>query len=217
MLKKENEMLLNLEEMSKNHVKDLEQMIEKNRILTHDMKNHLIVLQEYGKKEKWDLLMSYLNEISDDLYWVTKATWTQVEILDMLLNQKKMKAESKGIAFHIKASTIGEVSITDTEICSLFGNLLDNAIEACEKIQYKKRWIEIRIMRKSKMLYITIANSIEEFPLVQEGKLITGKKEKQRHGYGLKSVQHVVRKYRGDFEYQICEKEFIVTIKFWKL
>ena len=77
--------------------------------------------------------------------------------------------------------------------------------------------IEIRIMRKSKMLYITIANSIEEFPLVQEGKLITGKKEKQRHGYGLKSVQHVVRKYRGDFEYQICEKEFIVTIKFWKL
>ena len=85
MLKKENEMLLNLEEMSKNHVKDLEQMIEKNRILTHDMKNHLIVLQEYGKKEKWDLLMSYLNEISDDLYWVTKATWTQVEILDMLL------------------------------------------------------------------------------------------------------------------------------------
>lgn len=217
MLKKENEMLLNLEELSKKHVKDLEQVMEKNRIQTHDMKNHLLVLQEYGKKGQWDLLLSYLNEISEEIYQVRKTTWTQVEIIDMLLNQKKMKAESRGIAFHIQTNAIGEVSLTDTDICALFGNLLDNAIEACEKIQSQNRWIDINIVRKSKMLHITIANSMKEIPMVKEGKLMTRKQERGQHGYGIKSVQHVVRKYHGDFSYQIYEKEFIVIIQFWEI
>lgn len=217
MLKKENEMLLTLEELSKKNVKDLEQVMEKNRIQTHDMKNHLLVLKEYGKKEQWDSLMSYLDEISEEIYQVRKNTWTQVEIIDMLLNQKKMKAESKGIAFHIHANAIGKVSLTDTDICALFGNLLDNAIEACEKIQSQNRWIEINIVRRSKMLHITIANSMEEIPIVKEGKLITKKQERGQHGYGIKSVQYVVQKYHGNFIYQIYEKEFTVTIQFWEV
>lgn len=191
--------------------------MEKNRIQTHDIKNHLLVLKEYGKKEQWDLLLSYLDEISEEIYQVRKTAWTQVEIIDMLLNQKKMKAESKGIAFHIHANAIGKVSLTDTDICALFGNLLDNAIEACEKIQSQNRWIKINIVRKSKMLHITIANSMEEIPIVKEGKLITKKQERGQHGYGIKSVQYVVQKYHGNFRYQIYEKEFTVTIQFWKV
>lgn len=216
-LKKENEMLFDLAELSKKHVKDLEQIMEKNRIQTHDMKNHLLVLQEYGKKEEWKTLMAYLNEISQGMYQRIKDDWTRIAILDMLLNQKKAKAELHGITFSIKTNAIGEISLTDTEICALFGNLLDNAIEACEKIEGKNKWIEICITKKANMLYIMISNSVEDGLSLKKDELITQKHDKELHGYGIKIVRNVVRKHNGDFEYQIYEKKFIVTIKFWNL
>lgn len=217
MLKTENEMLLELGTLSKNHIKEMEIMMEKNRIQTHDIKHHLLILREYGQERKWDMLMSYLNELSDDILVQKKAMWTQVGILDTLLEQKKAKAESKGIAFRIRADRIGELPFSDMEICTLFSNLLDNAIEACEKIQDDRRWIQLNIMRKSGMLYITISNSIKGRPLEKEGKLITNKQNHQLHGYGIKSVQKIVRKYKGEFSYQVHESEFIVTITFWGL
>ena len=217
MLKTENEMLLELGTLSKNHIKEMEIMMEKNRIQTHDIKHHLLILREYGQERKWDMLMSYLNELSDDILVQKKDMWTQVGILDTLLEQKKAKAESKGIAFRIRADRIGELPFSDMEISTLFSNLLDNAIEACEKIQDDRRWIQLNIMRKSGMLYITISNSIKGRPLEKEGKLITNKQNHQLHGYGIKSVQKIVRKYEGDFSYQIRESEFIVTITFWRL
>lgn len=61
------------------------------------------------------------------------------------------------------------------------------------------------------------SNSIKDRPAEQEGKLITNKQNHQLHGYGIKSVQKIVRKYEGDFSYQIRESEFIVTITFWRL
>lgn len=217
MLKTENEMLLELGTLSKNHIKEMEIMMEKNRIQTHDIKHHLLILREYGQERKWDMLMSYLNELSDDILVQKKAMWTQVGILDTLLEQKKAKAESKGIAFRIRADRIGELPFSDMEISTLFSNLLDNAIEACEKIEDDRRWVAIQITRKSGMLYLTISNSIKDRPAEQEGKLITNKQNHQLHGYGIKSVQKIVRKYEGDFSYQIRESEFIVTITFWRL
>lgn len=217
MLKTENKMLLELETLSENHIKDMELMMEKNRIQTHDMKHHLLVLREYGQEKQWDSLMSYLNELSEDILAKKKTGWTQTGILDTILEQKKEKAESEGIEFSIQADRIGALPFSDLEICTLFSNLLDNAIEACEKIEGNRRWIEIQITRKSGMLYLTISNSIKDRPAEQEGKLITNKQNHQLHGYGIKSVQKIVRKYEGDFSYQIRESEFIVTITFWRL
>lgn len=217
MLKAENKMLLELETLSENHIKDMELMMEKNRIQTHDMKHHLLILREYGQEKQWDSLMSYLNKLSDDILVQKKTVWTQAGILDTLLEQKKAKAEAKGIEVRIRAERIGKLPFSDLEICTLFSNLLDNAIEACEKIEDDRRWVAIQITRKSGMLYLTISNSIKERPSEQEGTLITNKQNHQLHGYGIKSVQRIVRKYEGDFSYQIRKSEFIVTITFWKL
>ena len=217
MLKTENKMLLELETLSENHIKDMELMMEKNRIQTHDMKHHLLVLREYGQEKQWDSLMSYLNELSEDILAKKKTGWTQTGILDTLLEQKKTKAESKGIEVRVQADRIVGLPFSDMEICTLFSNLLDNAIEACEKIEDDRRWVAIQITRKSGMLYLTISNSIKDRPAEQEGKLITNKQNHQLHGYGIKSVQKIVRKYEGDFSYQIRESEFIVTITFWRL
>ena len=123
MLKTENKMLLELETLSENHIKDMELMMEKNRIQTHDMKHHLLILREYGQEKQWDSLMSYLNELSEDILAKKKTGWTQTGILDTILEQKKEKAESEGIEFSIQADRIGALPFSDLEICTLFSNL----------------------------------------------------------------------------------------------
>ena len=67
MRKTEKKIQLELETLSENHIKDMELMMEKNRIQTHDMKHHLLILREYGQEKQWDSLMSYLNELSEDI------------------------------------------------------------------------------------------------------------------------------------------------------
>lgn len=92
-------MLLEMEILSENHMKDMKIMMEKNRIQTHDMKHHLLILREYGQEKQWDSLMSYLNELSDDILVQKKTVWTQVGILDTLLEQKRQKQSQRGSKF----------------------------------------------------------------------------------------------------------------------
>lgn len=217
MLKKENEMFAVREEMSRNHLEEIEKLMETNRIQIHDMRKHLLILKEYGQEQDWESLLRYLNELSNEMNQGKKSVWTHVKILDMVLNQEKIKAEKADIEFRIEEVAIGVLPFTDTEVCALFGNLLDNAIEACYKIKHKKKWITVRFLRKAKMLYIEIVNSIEKKPKEKSGKLISDKSKNEVHGYGLKSVQKIIAKYNGEFDYQIREEEFEVKITFFLL
>lgn len=216
-LKKENEMLFVREELSKRHLEEMEKLMEQHRIQIHDIKKHLLILSEYGKEQDWESLLRYLNEISNEMNLGKKTAWTHVRILDMILNQEKEKAEKFQIEFQIQETVVGVLPFTDIEICALFGNLLDNAIEACCKIKYRKKWIAVKLLRKSEMLYIVISNSIETKPEKKNGKLVSDKTDKEVHGYGLKSVQKIIKKYNGEIEYQIKKEEFTVKIAFFLL
>lgn len=217
LLKKENEMLYIREELSKKHLEEMEKLMEQHRIQIHDMKKHLLILKEYGKSHDWEELLKYLNELSNEINQGKEKFWTQNRILNMVLEQEIDKAKKFDIEFKMEEVKIGILPFNDTEICALFGNLLDNAIEACCKMNSEKKWIEMKVWRKSQMLYIVVSNSIEIKPEEKNGKLISDKPDKALHGYGLKSVQKIVKKYNGEFEYQIKEKEFWVEIVFFIL
>lgn len=106
----------------------------------------------------------------------------QNNIVDLILNSKKKQADSEGIAFSIGSNMIGDVPFKDGETISLLGNLLDNAIEACERIKSTEKWVTIRINRRYCLLYIEIENSIEEHPKEKNHRLISCKSEKEVHG-----------------------------------
>lgn len=99
------------------------------------MKNHLLVLRNMERANQWDKLHDYLEEISKDILDDSTKIWTGNNIVDLILNSKKKQADSEGIAFSIGSNMIGDVPFKDGETISLLGNLLDNAIEACERIK----------------------------------------------------------------------------------
>lgn len=103
----------------------------------------------------------------------------------------------------------------DSDLVVLFGNLLDNAIEACMKVESKYRRVDVKIGTQNELLFIQIDNSIGEPPIQKGRNLVTTKNEKMRHGYGLKSVENIVKKYDGTFSYYIEEKHFSIVISFY--
>lgn len=133
----------------------------------------------------------------------------------MILNSKKKQADSEGIDFSIGSNMIGDVPFKDGETISLLGNLLDNAIEACERIKSTEKWVTIRINRRYCLLYIEIENSIEEHPKEKNHRLISCKSEKEVHGYGLKNVRQIVDRYDGTYSYQIKENSFLTCVSFF--
>lgn len=178
----------------------------KSRQMIHDMKNHLLVLRNMERANQWDKLHDYLEEISKDILDDSTKIWTGNNIVDLILNSKKKQADSEGIAFSIGSNMIGDVPFKDGETISLLGNLLDNAIEACERIKSTEKWVTIRINRRYCLLYIEIENSIEEHPKEKNHRLISCKSEKEVHGYGLKNVRQIVDRYDGTYSYQIKER-----------
>ena len=116
------------------------------------------------------------------------------------------------VFFATPAEVFTTLPFTDREIISLFGNLLDNAIEACERITDKNTWIHIKMKKKNQLLYFEIKNTTETTVQQVPGKFITTKTDGTLHGYGIKNIMDVVEKYHGIFQSQMVEDYFVVMI-----
>jgi len=187
----------------------------KSRKVVHDMKNHLLALKKYSQEQDWIGLNDYLNELSEDILDYNYQIWTGNRMLDMILNEKLKEAKDKKIDMQISTEVFATLPFTDREIISLFGNLLDNAIEACERITDKNPWIHIKMKKKNLLLYIEIANALEEMPKQIQKEFASNKKDNGLHGYGMKNIQDIVKKYDGIFEYKVYEDHLIFMISIY--
>lgn len=176
------------------------------------MKHDMIVLKDYAKAHDYANLQRYIEQMEIENFETETYMWTQNKAWDLILQQKKIEAEQKGIRMAIESMLIKRFPLNEREGCVLWGNLLDNAIEACEKIQSGERWIHIKIEKQNEMVFIEISNSIDKEPVIKRGELVTTKSEKSLHGYGIKSVKRIVEKYDGIISYQSKGKVFKVNI-----
>ena len=214
-LQRENQMIEFQNTMMENNYANLKEALEENRRINHDMKNHLLLLKEYEKRQDWKELRSYLDKITPEYESVKFYPWTTCQPLDLLLNLKMHMAEKKKIVWKITACSLEKFVLEENEICILFGNLLDNALEASEKVEKGEKWIKTEIQNPGNMLFINIANSMEKQP-VREGKRWSSQKENQKfHGYGLISVERIVEKYEGTIRYLVTKDRFEVQVSFF--
>lgn len=178
------------------HYNEVENMYKKMRGWRHDYKNHIATMKIHLKQGNYDFLANYLNELSDDLETVDAVLKTGNVMVDAILNSKISLAVSQGIKVDAVATVPKKIRISDTDICVVIGNLLDNAIEACCKIpDEEKRFIRIYIGMFKKQLYISVSNSVGE-KLNKKGKTYFSTKD-ENHGFGLKRVDFIVEKYGG--------------------
>lgn len=187
------------------YMADYYQMLSKQNenqsILIHDMKNHLhslALLNQNNSREKIDEYISKLLA-SSNLQGISHLCAS--DTLNAILCRYAELCKQKNIAFHtdIKSSSIGNLS--DVDLTSLFCNLLDNSLEASQTIN--DAYIELSIDTRdvSSNTVITLINSCQQNPFLFGRKSLTTRKiDKERHGFGLKSINQTVERNHGTIQ-----------------
>lgn len=135
--------------------------------------------------------------------------------LDIVLQEKLLLCMKDNIHFDIMVSAEKMAFITESDIYSLFGNLLENAIEASKKIEdINKREIRIRIKEELGLLLVDVSNNYQGQIKMEEGNPVTSKGNKSFHGFGTKSIKYIVHKYGGNLIINTDDLIYKVTIAF---
>lgn len=182
--------------------------------LSHDMKNHLLVLSSMIGEGRIQEAETYLERMGEPLLQLEMMVWTGNPVLDVLLNNARSSAAKRKIRFTIQADALPLEGMEDRDICSLFSNLLDNAVEAAEKVEDEKRWISVKMRKAGEMIFIELSNSMAGSPSVKDNRLVTTKREGNGHGLGLKSAERVVERHGGNLICEYGDGEFTVFVTF---
>lgn len=176
----------------------MEEIYDEQRKQLHDFKNHMACLQGLIKDKAYTQANEYLRTLNDD--WVDEIDCinTNHAIVNSVLNQKYKLARKKGIAMILSVNDLQGITLKDEDIVTLLSNLLDNAIEACEKVTKQPKNIHVRIWREDNYIYISTKNPVDEPVRFQNGKIRTTKKNERFHGIGLSNIKNVVERYNGE-------------------
>lgn len=197
----EMQLLLQKEANSAEYYQMLLSQSENQNILIHDIKKHLQSISLLNDKGEQDKITAYIRQlmVSSDLK--ETARLCDHEMLNTILCQYKRQCDNKHISFHVDIRHGTTDFIADSDLTSLFGNLLDNAMEAASNIP--EAFIEINTVRRANtpFVVITVINSSRKNPFSgPQGSLATSKSDRRRHGFGIKSIRKTVSKYQGDIK-----------------
>ena len=161
----------------------------------HDYHNHLQVMKAQMAAGRMEEMAEYLDHLEENLDSVDTYVKSGSQMVDAILNSKLTLAKRAGVQVNCKAALPGELAMSDVDLCVLLGNLLDNALESCEKIPLQQRFLRIYMAVKGSQFYVSIQNSAKEEPDFEEKNYIT--KKRGNHGLGMKRMKAVVDKYDG--------------------
>lgn len=197
-------------------VDEVENMYRQMRGWRHDFRNHIqtmLILMENGENQR---LKEYLEGLNADLTEVDQVLKTGNVMADAILNSKLSLARAKGIAVNAKAKVPDRVRISDVNLCAMLGNLLDNAIEACLRIEEpEKRFIRVYIGTMKQQLYISVTNSMGKRPEKTGGRFLSsksGRDEMARFGFGLMRIDVIAEQNGGYVNRQNEEGVFAAEV-----
>lgn len=192
-----------------------EEVDEKNaeaRMLRHDMNNHLAAVAMLLQEKKTEDAKEYLRHVMEGLEATKPPVRTGIGVLDGVLMAKETAAKEKGIRINMEfEGGMQGCLVPDHELCSLFGNLLDNCVEACERLPQEKRWAKLKVNRQMEMVCIFCENPYDEIKK-EGGKLVTQKADSKNHGLGIRQMERIVKKHGGTMEIETENNVFSVSI-----
>lgn len=196
-------------ELIEKQVREIQNMYRQVRGWRHDYRNHINNMKIQLSEGNYDKLSDYLNELADDLDTVDTVIKTGNVMADAILNSKLNVAEKMNIKLNVKANVPDKLPMSDVELCSMLGNILDNAVEACGTLPEEERFMRVYIGKLKGQLYLSVQNSAGKVRKSKNTYLSTKEGE---HGYGLFRIDRVAKKYGGYVNRQNEEGVFATEI-----
>lgn len=179
----------------KNEVEEVHNLYLTMRGWRHDYHNHMQSLKAYLAMDSLKEAKEYLDKLEQELDDINLLFNTGNLNADAVLNSKISLALKKGIRVDYKATVPEILPVSEIDLCAVLGNLIDNAVESCEKVEESGKFIRLYIGTLQKQLYVSVSNATNEHVRKLDEEYITAKRG--NHGHGLKRINRVVEKYGG--------------------
>lgn len=203
-LESEKQVLEHLLESDKLQYEQAKKDMEKINIRYHDLK------QQYSRADDEERA-----RLEAEMKALNLRYYTDNKALDIVLTQKAVLCESNEIQFVCSVDGSCLSGMKHYHIYSLLGNAIDNAIECLTKVDDRtKRVIDLNISRYSGMVVIRMENYTPAQPVLQDGVLVTTKRDAAGHGYGMKSIKNIAELYGGTADYFVEDQVFCLLVTF---
>ena len=209
-LEMDYELLKQKNDSDKRLYKEKKEQFEEVARVNHDIKNHLMYIAYNIKSAKYERAENYIEKIVNRLDILPSNIILTNDNLNFIINSKINEAKRKGISVTAQIEDIHDCAIEDYDLCSMLGNILDNAIESAEN-EIEKH-IMIEIYNFSGYQVYSIKNRVEKPVLTHNAALSTSKKDKENHGYGMKQIESVINNYQGHIDIYEQGKYFNVKV-----
>lgn len=199
----ENKLLL----QQKNYLEQLLIREEDTRAYRHDMLAKLIQVDYFLNQHSFEEASNFIKEMLNQLDTISKSSYeVGNDIINTMLHYY-LAPLYQTTKISVEGFVSNDLSINEMDLCIIFSNLLSNAVEAIESMDHNQRWISIKIEEGSFFWSVTISNAT-----LNTSMLKTSKTDKKNHGFGLKHVKEIVKKYDGKFNYELLQNCFIANI-----
>ena len=188
------------------------------RKVRHEMKNHMANIKGLAGAGEYGEIEDYVRRMDETMQELEYKYVTGNAVTDVIINDKYRRAEKAGIRFDSDFQYGGEIPVFDLGI--ILNNLLDNALEACEKLEPGKGFIRLTMKRKKQFVLLDVENSFDGAVPVQAGGRFIPPTTKQstlpgiitEHGIGLENVRDVAERYLGGVNIKVKGDVFHVTV-----
>ena len=188
---------------------------EDTRAFRHDMNNNLAVISSLMRKGSYSEAEEYVNELHGRLSSFSPKIVTGDDMLDALISSKLTDIENNGIRFTVNGVIDGGLGWKPIDICAVFANMIDNAVEACVKVVGAERNIDLTFRKTEHQRIITMKNSTAvkvDCSRLGDGSHYTSKADSSSHGFGVKNIRDTLDKVGAMMQLSCSETEFMTTI-----
>lgn len=182
------------------HFKTYQETQREIRRVHHDMKNHISCLYNLILEGKNEEANKYIMDLNTQIQQIDKELHTGNDIVDAIVNEKLANAKKDQISISIEGK-LGPLPVDAIDLCTIFSNAIDNAVEAIKYNYVPKKEIQIQFKQKKEMQYLMFRNPVEQGESTLS--FFTSKRDYINHGFGLGNIRIAVEKYMGHIEYYL--------------
>lgn len=178
--------------------------------MRHDLNKHLAVISSLCAEGNYEEVRKYAEQLSHGAIRADSRILTGNQVADLVVASKRRACEEYGIDFAFTGTMQNLDAMAAPDICGLLANAYDNAIEACHA--QKKGYIRTEVRTTRNYTVIEIVNSVEKKVNIRGNSVVTTKKDKKAHGYGIEIMKQIAQRYSGSCTFGCDGKEFRLKI-----
>ena len=182
------------------HFKTYQETQRETRRVHHDMKNHIVCLYNLILEKKYEKTSQYILDLNTQIQQIDRELHTGNDIVDAIVNEKLTNAKKDQIAISIEGK-LGYLTIDAIDLCTIFSNAIDNAVESLKDSCIPEKEIQIQFKKQNAMQFLMFRNPVEQGEAAFF--FLTTKRNCINHGFGLGNIRMAVEKYKGHMEYYL--------------